>query len=349
MTHGRKMMRLAVRLLVLVLGLALLCSVPLTAGAADDMPSVRMRLQAAYPGPQAKRMLSKFLELVKERSGGKMKIQVFPVGALVPPKEILFALGDGTIELALFPEGYWHQTIPVSKLGQGAPFVFENFDQVKTFMLKKGFGDLLKEAYAEHKVYHMPYEPYCSGLITKEPVKSVADLKGRKLRAYGIMGEWLIKLGATTAFVPGGELYTSLATGVVDGATWGDAGPMFELKLHEVCKNYMKPEPIMGAWNILGANLKVWKSLTPKQREVIESSVADGGLNWSFNDTRALSKKALDEMVSKWKVQVVELPKAEQEKMAKAGQEVLADLAKSDARAAKAVELLNKYMAEIKK
>ena len=50
------------------------------------------------------------------------------------------------------------------------------------------------------------------------------------------------QLGASTTVVAAGELYTALATGVVDGADWGDAGPTDERKFQEALKNYMEPD-----------------------------------------------------------------------------------------------------------
>ncbi|MCX7953525.1 MAG: hypothetical protein N2654_07895, partial [Deltaproteobacteria bacterium] len=172
-------------------------------------PAFKLRLQAHLIAPQMKRTLGTLPEWVKNATNGTVDISLFPVGSIVPFTEILEAVGKGVVDMALFPEGSWYKTIPVTVVGQGIPFCFSNWDEARNYMFKKGYVKFLRSAYEKHNVYVIPHEPFAVGLMTKKPIKKVEDLKGVKLRAYGIFGEFLGKLGAATTLIPGGELYTA--------------------------------------------------------------------------------------------------------------------------------------------
>jgi len=314
---------------------------------AADPPKFKLRLQSHLIPEDTKRGLTRFAEGVKAMSGGAIEISLFGVGAIVPMKETLQAVSMGTLDIAMYPEGFWFKTIPVSWVGMGIPFVFRDLEEAKYFMLKKGYLELLREGYAKHNVYMVPYEPFSIGLMTKQPINKAEDLKGMKLRAYGTMADWMGKLGASTVVIPGGELYTALATGVVSGAHWGDAGPMYIMKFHEVLKNYMKPEPAIGSWNNLIINADLWKKFTPEQRAIMETTAIGCGLMAS-NETRVICTKSLNEMANKWEVKVNTLPDQELQKMRKPSLELQQEvMAGKDPLAVKAMGLLNGYMKEL--
>jgi len=313
---------------------------------AAEQPKFKLRLQAHLIPDDTKRGLNRFAEAVKAMSEGAIEISLFGAGAIVPVKEELQAVGAGTLDIGMYPEGFWYKTIPVSEVGMGIPFVFRDLEEAKYFMYRKGYLELLREAYAKHNVHMIPYEPFSIGLMTKQPVNKAEDLKGMKLRAYGTMADWLGKLGSSTVVIPGGELYTALATGVVSGAHWGDAGPMYIMKFHEVLKNYMKPEPAIGSWNNLLVNINLWKKFTPQQRAMIESAALAGGL-MAQNETRIICTKALNEMASKWQVKVNTVPDEEIQKMTKASLELQEEMAKKDAASAKAVAMMRELMKEL--
>ncbi len=310
-------------------------------------PKSKLKLQTHLIADDTKRVMSKFAESIAAMSGGQIEITLFPVGALVPMKDVLEAVGKGALDIALIAEGYWFKTVPVTEIAQGLPFSFRSLEEAKYFMFRKGLIDLVREDYAKHNVYFIPYETYPVGLMTKKPVRKMEDLKGMKLRAYGIMADWLTKMGVSPVFIPGGELYTALATGVVEGAHWGDAGPMYIMKLHEVLKNYMIPEPVQGAWNNLIVNGDLWKKLTPEQKAIIETAAMGCGTFYSYNETRLLSKRSLNDMVSRWGVKTNTLPEDEIEKMMRVSMVMWDDLAKKSPTNAKAISMLKDFLKEL--
>lgn len=326
--------------------LCLIMLLGLTAGAALAA-NLSLRLQSHMPPEQAKRTIGKVIEMVSRMTNGEISIALHPADSLVPTKQLMEAVGNGTLEMATVAEGYQFKLVPVSEIAQGLPFAFQDNSEASYFMYQKGYLELLRKGYEKYNVYVLPYEPFNVGLMTKKPIQQAADLTGVKVRAYGTMQKWLSKLGASTTYVPGSELYTALSTGVVDGAHWGDAFPMFELKLHEVLKNYMEPEPVVGSWNVMWINLDVWKKFSKEQQAILEGAALGGGLQ-AFTDTRVRCRFALQEMQKKWGVQVNRLPEAELDKMRKAAQEVWEDMAKTnDPLAREAFKLFYEYLAEL--
>ena len=313
-----------------------------------DAAKVRLRLQSHLPPDQMHRAFDNFVKDVDTMSGGDIKISIFPVNALVPMKEIMGSVTNRVVEAAGVPEGYWYKNVPVSIIAQGLPFAFKDGDEANFFMFQKGFVDLLRKGYAKHNIYVIPMESYNTGLMTKKPVTKAEDLKGMKLRAFGTMQKWLGNMGASTVSISGAELYTSLATGVVEGAHWADAGPMYEMKFHEILKNYMKPEPIIGSWNSIWFNMDVWKSLSKEQQAIIETA-ANGDCNFLNRSlTSNISKKALKDMVENWDVTVNTLSEEETEKMRVAGKKVWDEIAQNkDPLCKEAIDLLYEYLNEI--
>jgi len=315
--------------------------------AADKMPTMRLKLQSHTIPDDTDRMLKEFLEIIKDLSGDTIKIKTFPVNALVPMKEVLEAVGNGTLEMAMTADGYWHQLIPVTNIAAGLPFAFRTIEESKYFMYRKGFLELVREAYAKHNVYYLPFEAYNVGIMTNKPINKAGDLNGMKMRAFGLMAEWLNEMGASTTYIPGGELYTALATGVVDGAHWGDAGPMYIQKFQEVLKNYMVPEPIIGAWNVILVNMDVWKKMSPQQQSIIEAAVMGGGLFYAVNDMRYRTESSLVKMQKDWNVSVNALSDAELANMQKAAMKVWEKAEAADETSAKAMKMLREFLAEV--
>jgi TRAP-type C4-dicarboxylate transport system substrate-binding protein len=121
---------------------------------------------------------------------------------------------------------------------------------------------------------------------------------------------------------------------------------MFSMKFHEVLKNYMYPEPIVGAWNSIIINMDVWKKMTPVQKAIIEAATLGGG-EASYRSTRLLSKTRLREMQDKWGVKVVTLPDADREKMRQYSLEFQNEVAKKDPLCDKGMKMIRDYMKEL--
>lgn len=312
-----------------------------------NTPVFNLKIQSHLSGEQLERSLGPTLKLIEAETNGTVKITPYSAGVLVPVPEMLSALGTGTLDMAMLPEGLFSGVIPVSEIGSGLPYGYKNLHEAWFFMWHRGFVDILREEYAKKNVYVFPVETYNVGLMTKKPVTRFEDLKGMKLRSIGGMSMWQTQAGSSVVNIPGSELYTALATGVVDGASWGDAGPMYEMKFQEVLKNYMQPDPVQGGWNGIYFNMDVWNKFTPQQRKAIETAILKGS-RAGQEQTRTMYSRALDSMVENFGVTVNTLPEEEQAKAMEAATKVWDKIAAKDPLNAKVISMLKDFHNERK-
>ncbi len=341
------MLKRSVRIngLILAVLVGVFASADLTFAASDI---IKLRMQTHSPPEQMHRSYDPFVKAVSDMSGGKIQITLYPVGGLVPFKQAMESVGNRVVEIATAPEGFMHKSVPVSVFGQGLPFAFKDRGEAHYFMWHMGFIELLQKGYEKKNIHVIPIESYNTGLMTKTPIEKAEDLQGMKLRAFGTMQKWLTEMGASTVYISGAELYTSLSTGVVEGAHWGDAFQMSEMKFHEVLKNYMVPTPLVGSWNSLWFNLDVWNSFTKEQQAIFENAVIAQGSFWGGTESRVLRDLALKNMKNDWGVSVNVVPEEQQEKMRKAAVKVWEEIAQDkDPLCREAIDLLYKFLDEM--
>ncbi|MEL7568256.1 MAG: TRAP transporter substrate-binding protein DctP [Dehalobacterium sp.] len=284
-----------------------------SSSAPADTPMFNLKMTTHLQGDQCERTIRPFTNMVNKLTNGTVKIELYSGGTLMPVPEILNNIRNGSLDMAMLPEGQFAGVVPVSEIAGGIAYAFDNINEAWIFMWHRGFIDKLRQGYAEFNDYVIPWEVYSTGMMSKMPVNTMEDMKGKKLRAQGGMSTWMQEAGVAVTQVPGTELYTALSTGVIDGACWADAGPMYEMKFHEVLKNYMLPEPVVGAWNTIHINLDVWKKMTPQQQLAVETAAIMSG-RVIQEQTRTTYGRALNFMTKSAGVNVNVLSEAEQAK-----------------------------------
>lgn len=180
--------------------------------------------------------LIKFAELVKEKSNGKVEIELFLNGSLYSERPAIEALVNGSIDIADGADPTWASFTDALNF-MGLPYVFESQESLRK-VINGPIGDQVKQ-----KLGEQGFEPLMildnagyRALFTKDkPVKVPDDLKGLKLRATPskVAIELKKAWGANPTPVDWAEVYTALAQGVVDGEhtqwTWADYGKHFEV------------------------------------------------------------------------------------------------------------------------
>lgn len=310
-----------------------------------DAPVFNLKMTTHLQGDQCERTIRPLVNMVDKLTNGTVKIELYSGGTLMPIPEILNGIRNGSLDMAMLPEGQFAGVVPVSEIAGGLPYSFNNLHEAWVFMWHRGFIDKLREGYAKYNDYVIPWEVYNTGLMTKMPINKIEDMKGKKLRAQGGMSTWMEEIGTAVTMVPGTELYTALSTGVVDGACWADAGPMYEMKFHEVLKYYMLPEPIQGAWNSVHINMDVWNKFTPEQKLAVETACIMSG-RVIQEQTRTTYGRALDFMTTHAGVTVVELSPEEQEKARAAAEKSWEKIAAKDPLNKEVIDMLKEFQKE---
>lgn len=285
-----------------------------------------------------------FCENVKEMSGGRLIISVTGSGEVIGEAETFDAVRTGLLEVAVPYPGYYSGTVPQSLIETGLPFSLTNALEIDTLFRKRGFAEVLrKEVYAPLGCYYLgPSIQPGTPLISKTPIKSLSDIKGKKIRAGGPQAKVLAKLGAKIVIVPYGEVYTALATGVVDGAVCGSSGETYDLKLYEMAKYYMRPDVVPAQICPMLVNMKAWKSLPPDLQRILLIAARENNQLmeiecWNQNDM------AWEEM-RKSGVQSHVLSDTDQSKLREVGKELWDELGRQDAVSGKLVKILEDYM-----
>ena len=277
-----------------------------------------------------------FARLVAEMSNGRMKVHVYGAGELVPAFEVFDAVSQGVADAGHGAAYYWKGKIPASVFFTAVPFGMTAQEMNGWFHYGGGL-ELWRELYAPFNL--VPFSGGSTGVqmagwFNKE-VNTVDDLKGLKMRIPGLAGEVFTRAGGSSVRISGGELYTSLETGVIDAAEW--VGPFNDLTLglHQVAKYYYYPgwhEP--GAMLELIVNADALAAL-PDDLQAIVSAAARAANQDMLDEFTARNNAALQELVE---VHGVELRRLQDEvllALAKASEEVLAELVAQDSMAAK--------------
>ncbi|MDX1571911.1 MAG: TRAP transporter substrate-binding protein, partial [Xanthomonadales bacterium] len=181
-------------------------------------------------------------ESIQAASAGRLQIDLFGAGDLVPAFETFDAVSSGLAEMGHSSPVYWRGKIPAAQLFSGIPFGM-TAQELNAWL---DFGDgaaLWESVYAPFDV--LPLAAGNTGVQMggwyRRPIRSNEDLQGMKIRIAGLGAEVLRAAGATTVVIPGGELFTALQTGVIDGAEF--TGPFNDRAwgLNQLADHYYYP------------------------------------------------------------------------------------------------------------
>jgi TRAP-type mannitol/chloroaromatic compound transport system substrate-binding protein len=221
-----------------------------TAAAAVDAPNViaQPRFQWRMPTtwPPALDTLQggaiRFTKMVDEMSGGRLKIQPFAAGELVPALGVFDACTQGTVEAFMGAAYYWAGKEPGTQWFSAVPFGL-NAQGTSSWYF---YGDGLKlweETYSPFNLVPRPGMPtgvQMAGWFRKK-INTIADYKGLKMRIPGLGGKVVAKAGGSVVLLAGGEIYTALERGTIDATEW--VGPYDDTKfgLQNIARYYYYP------------------------------------------------------------------------------------------------------------
>jgi len=231
------------------------------------------RMQAYFSGGSME-IVNVFVDDLETMSGGRIEIQAFGGGELLPTKEILSAVGTGTIEMGLGSGGYWSE-LDIGNIEQGLPMAWSSTEHTMVFFDETPFRDMLLEAYADHNTRYLGpvfESPYC--ILSTSPITSIEDMQKLKIRTTSAYGKMFEKVEVSTVYLPGEELYLALATGTIDGVLYSAAaGYVRVLQFNEVAKYYLETSMVNPTTTNAIMNQELWDSLPDDIKAIVESSV----------------------------------------------------------------------------
>jgi TRAP-type mannitol/chloroaromatic compound transport system substrate-binding protein len=184
------------------------------------------------------------------------------------------------------------------------------------------------------------------GWFRKE-MNSIDDYKGLKMRIPGLGGKVVSKAGGTVVLLPGGEIFTSLERGVIDATDW--VGPLHDLRMgfYKAAKYYYYP-----GWHEPGTSLEVmfnkkaYDSL-PKDLQLVVDAVAAEINMWSLCEFDAGNGAALQELITKHKVNLKRFPEKLMTDLRLLAKETMEEEADKDAMSRKVHEAFKKFKAQV--
>ncbi|MBV6642890.1 MAG: TRAP transporter substrate-binding protein [Cyclobacteriaceae bacterium] len=223
-------------------------------------------------------------EKVKENSGGKLQINIYPSGQLGQERELLELMQIGSIEITKVSAAALENFVPSYKV-LGLPYIYRN--QEHRFAVWDGpIGEKLLAEGADYLMRGLCfYDAGSRSFYTKDkPIKNPSDLNGMKIRVMNSVTAFdMVKaLGASPTPISFGELYTALQQGIVDGAE--NNAPSFYTSHHyEVCKYYSIDEHSAQP-DVLLINSSLWNDLSIQEKkwlkDAVDASVIEQRILW---------------------------------------------------------------------
>ncbi|WP_027857293.1 TRAP transporter substrate-binding protein [Marinobacterium jannaschii] len=236
---------------------------------------------------------------IETRSGGRIKVQVLYSGEGVGTSGLLGAVKSGLITMGAPFQSMHAGELPAGIVEIGLPGGTDDPQELQSLFHEKGWGEVLTKAYgAQGMVWLEPYIQPPVYILTKKKINSVEDFKGLKIRAPGAYGKFLRNLGAAPVSLAWSEIYTSLATGVIDGSIGSNMIDHRDGNHVEVAR-YMYRLPLAGAQVLpIVVNRNAWKKL-PDDLKAAARAATEKHAEDQLNFSRKWESEAVAEMESK--------------------------------------------------
>lgn len=291
-----------------ILGGALAAAMALGAVSAEaEDKRHRLKMHSAFGsnldvlGPAGVRIAKNLTEI----SQGTLRVQFFEPGALVPAIQYFDAVSSGSLQMAYGTPGYHMGQEPALAFFTAVPFG-PGFGEYFSWIFYGGGHELLDEIYAKYNMKARicnAIPPEASGWFRNE-VKSVEDLRGIKMRFFGLGARVMEKVGVSTQVLGAGDIYPALELGAIDATEFSMPSIDETLGFHQVAKHYYLPgwhQPTSTGEIVF--NMDTWNQFSDFQKKVVEI-VCDANIAQEYIDGEAKQGAAMYRMETEHGVQV---------------------------------------------
>ncbi len=266
-------------------GLGLAASAVAAPAIAQSMPEVKWRLTSSFPKSLDTLWGASetFAKYCSEATDGKLQIQTFAAGEIVPGLQALDAVSASNVEMCHTASYYFFGKDPTWALFCAVPFGLNTRQQNAWFYDGEGMK-LMNDFAKKSNVYALVggnTTAQMGGWFRRE-IKEVTDLNGLKFRIAGLAGRTLQKLGVVPQQIAGGDIYPALEKGTIDATEW--VGPYDDEKLgfQKVARFYYYP----GWWEGAAAlhfmiNTTKWSELPKSYQAIIQAAASHAGIEMS--------------------------------------------------------------------
>ena len=288
-----------------------------------------------------------FCNRVKVMTNGRLEIEPFTAGAIVPVFETLNAVKSNVLQMAVTSPVYWAGKDPALGALAELPCAWTHPWESDTFFYYRGGLEMLREAYKPFGIY-IPGVAWLGieSIHSKKPLTKAADLKGLKMRSpAGLTAEVLKRVGCSVVILPGSEVYGALEKGIIDATDWGTPNLNYKTGLHKVAKYFIYPGFHSNSVTTFEVNLDEWNKLPTDIKEIVETAVRRA--DWDCIQTTNLDDlKAVQKLKEEGAI-LVTWPEEEKTKVRKIAMEVWDDWGKKNPGAKKAIDAQKAWLHEL--
>jgi TRAP-type mannitol/chloroaromatic compound transport system substrate-binding protein len=294
---------------------------------------VRWKMQSAWGSQLAHLGTSgvRFAENMDKISDGKFQIKFFEPGALVPALECFDAASKGSVESCWTTPGYHTGKYPSLAFFTAVPFG----PGLGEYLAWKWFGggqEMREEIYNQHGLTAMDnlcIGPETSGWFKKE-VNSLEELKGFKMRFFGLGAQVMQKLGVSTQLLAAADIYPALERGVIDATEFSMPNMDIDLGFYQVAKfNYYPGWHQQISCSELLMNKDAYDALPEDYKMMLKMSLGESVVH-TYAETEAKNFEAMMTMKEKYGVTNVRWKDDELAAFEKAWREVVEEQSASD-------------------
>lgn len=306
------------------------------------------KVQSHWPGSSSsyEDSLGRLKTQIEERSNGRIKLQLFEAGALFKAQETFNAVSRGILEMGTISPSYASDKMTLAGIASGLPFAFRNVWEAAYFHQGLGFEEMLREEAAQHGVYWSTDKVYPTEMVVKEPIESLEDFESLKIRSSGALQKFLTEAGAAASYIPGGELYTALDSGIVDGAHWGAAQGAYSMGLYEIAKYHVQPALNIAGTDVIIVSQKAMDKL-PEDLQQVVKDVLNEQFWYRTNEYQYKERLVLAKAIAEQGVQVNTLPDEVQDHLVQTAQAMWDEEGKRSEKAAEALAMLKDFLSDL--
>jgi TRAP-type C4-dicarboxylate transport system substrate-binding protein len=296
--------------------------------------------------------LETLVESAKKYSNGRLNIELFAEGEIVPFDQTLTSVKLGTVDMMDSAGVFWEGVIPVGGVEFGLPMsyimpwekTFEAKAQaLRDLIFKDGLVEIIRAEYAKQGHYWLDFFPSGSIVtLAKKPLKTLADWKGIKVGADGINLQYYKAVAASGVVMSPADVYMGLKLGTIEARDW-DIGAITGLKWHEVAPYWIQGHETYLV-NNMTISLNKWNSL-PKDIQDALTQACEDRFYSAVKVYKGEFDKA-DELIKKGELTVVQIDDEVKQKFKKEADKIMDEAAKRDEASAKAIGIIRAWKAK---
>ena len=307
---------------------------------------IRWRLQTYAGAALAEHVAKPAIDAFNEMAKGEMVIELFTADQLVPTGELFRAMQRGTIDAVQSDDDSMASPTEVAVFGGYFPFGCRFSLDVPALFYDWGLGDIWAEEYAKVGVKWISagaWDP-CH-FATKDPIRSLADLQGKRVFTFPTAGRFLTRFGVVPVTLPWEDIEIAMQTGELDGIAWSGITECYTVGWADVT-DYFLTNNISGAWiGSFFANMDKWNALPPHLQALMATCFEQSHYyrqHWYWAGEARLR-------VFGEKMQLTSIPDAEWATVETAAREFWDEIAAESETKAKVVKIFKEFNAAMEK